>query len=179
MLTPSLQLERSFFTDVHIQADPKHVLGKGEVEVTTSQTLGRASQDGSRWVVELDIAIAGKQGSIAPPYHIHLHSVGTFLFGKADVDEAQKARLLAITGVSILYSQAREYLLILTARGPWGSFQLPTVSFVDARPTQQPQAPEVTEMSTKGHRAPKRIPAKRVRSGGPSRTPPRRARTGE
>jgi hypothetical protein len=135
MLTPSLQLERSFFTAVEIEAEHNHVLGQGEVEVRASQTLGLASKDAALWVVELDLTVVGKEGPTPPPYRIHLHSVGTFSFAAPATPEADKARLLAVTGVSILYSQAREYLLILTARGPWGSFQLPTVSFIDNKPT--------------------------------------------
>jgi len=137
MFTPSLQLERSFFTQVEIEADPKHVLGQGQVEVTTTQALGPAAEKGSLWVVELDLSVAGKERSSAPPYRIHLHSVGTFSFPRTAMADVEKAHLLAVTGVSILYSQAREYILMLTARGPWGPFQLPTVSFIDNEPDRE------------------------------------------
>lgn len=154
MLTPSLQLERSFFADVQIKANPKHVLGQGEVEVKATQTLGRATQDGLRWVVELDLTVAGKENATSPPYNIHLHSVGIFQFAGPDLSDAQKAHLLAVTGASILYSQAREYLLMLTARGPWGSFQLPTVSFADSSPRLHGNANQRARPSTMPHRPP-------------------------
>jgi preprotein translocase subunit SecB len=142
MLAPQLQLERSFFTHVEVVADQRHQLGQREVEVTTSQTLGPASEDGARWIVELGISVAGKENSPAPPYRINLHSVGTFTFANAGMPDVEKACLLRVTGVSILYSQAREYLLMLTARGPWGPLQLPTVSFIDNVPSNEAQPPQ-------------------------------------
>lgn len=179
MLTTSLQLERSFFTAIQVEADRKHMLGQGEVEVRTSQTFGQATQDGSRWAVELDLTVAGKPNSTPPPYHIHLHSVGNFTFAKTDLGQADKARLLAVTGVSILYSQAREYLLVLTARGPWGPFQLPTVSFVDARPAQETQAREATQLPNARHRAANQ-PTRRQTRRNPPRKPARsKDHTGE
>ena len=36
-----------------------------------------------------------------------------------------------MNGSSILYSSAREYLLLITSRAPWGQLKLPTMSFAD------------------------------------------------
>jgi preprotein translocase subunit SecB len=164
MLRPSLQLERSFFTEVEIAADHQHKPGEGKAEVAAAQSIKQASDDGAHWVVELDLTVAGKEGTPGPPYRVHLHTVGAFSFAAGTLSELEKARLLAVTGVSILYSQAREYLLILTARGPWGPFQLPTVSFIDNEPhASAPPSPVIREHAsvpapqqrpTRGHREP-------------------------
>jgi len=131
-----LQLERSFFTAVDVAAIPDHKPGQAQVTVNTEQTLGVLTPDASRWQLALDIQVGSPQGGAALPYRIHLHTIGVFAFPEAGVEEAEKARVLAVTGASILYSQAREFALILTSRGPWGPFQLPTVSFLDAAPTK-------------------------------------------
>ena len=41
--------------------------------------------------------------------------------------------LLKITGASILYSAAREFLLITTSRLPWKPVMLPTISFAQVK----------------------------------------------
>ncbi len=174
MLTPQLQLERSFFTQVEIAADPQHQPGRTELEVKTTRTMGPACQDGSRWLVELGISVAGKENLPKPPYRINLHSVGTFTFANAGLQDAEKARLLAVTGVSILYSQAREYLLMLTARGPWGPLQLPTVSFIDSEPSAEAQLPQQVREPGADYKMPRPVRTKAT----PKRTPGKRRAKG-
>ncbi len=41
----------------------------------------------------------------------------------------EAVKLAGITGSSILYSAAREHLLMVTGRMMWGPFQLPTIRF--------------------------------------------------
>jgi hypothetical protein len=36
-----------------------------------------------------------------------------------------------MNGSSILYSSARQYLLLITSRAPWGQLKLPTMTFAD------------------------------------------------
>ena len=154
MLKPMLQLERSFFTEVDIAAIPEHKPGKAQVAVRAEQTLGVLTPDASRWQLDLSIEVISPQGAAALPYRIHLHSIGIFTFPDPATAEAEKARVLAVTGASILYSQAREFALILTSRGPWGPFQLPTVSFLDTVPTKSgPPASSVSEPAPAAHSA--------------------------
>lgn len=40
-------------------------------------------------------------------------------------------KLLIINGSSILYSAAREFLINISNRGPWGGITLPVYSFLD------------------------------------------------
>jgi hypothetical protein len=70
------------------------------------------------------------------PYEIRLIAFGQFTVADEKIERPRAAQLVAVSGVSIIYSAAREYLMVLTGRGPWGAFQLPTVSFVDARVNQ-------------------------------------------
>jgi preprotein translocase subunit SecB len=145
MPQPPLQLERSFITNLEVNADPEHKPGMTELEVQATRSFGPVAPDGSHWHAELDLRVGGKPGT-HPPYSIRLHSVGLFSFGGAKLTDAEKAQLLAITGVSILYSQARECILMLTGRGPWGPYQLPTVSFVEDEPSAEAAAhPAVRE----------------------------------
>lgn len=48
-----------------------------------------------------------------------------------EMPEEQQLRLIAVTCPSLLYATAREVIAFLTARGPNGTFLLPSVSFTD------------------------------------------------
>ena len=175
MFQPPLQLERSFFTKLQVEADPRHKAGESRVSMKAEPALSVLDDTASRWQIDLDIAVGPEAGAPPPPYRIHLHLIGLFTFHDESRKEEEKARILAVTGVSILYSQAREMLLMLTSRGPWGPFQLRTVSFVDARP--QPQevdgVPAVREPAGEYQAAPRsRKPARQsaARTSSTSRT---------
>lgn len=132
MLQTPLQLERSFIPIVEVLADPEHKRGEAQVNLKVEQGMSALDQEASRWQVDLDISVGAEPGSGAPPYRVHLHVVGVFSFAAPEIAEQERARIVGVTGASILYSQARELLLMMTSRGPWGAFQLPTVSFVDS-----------------------------------------------
>lgn len=160
-----LQLERSFFTSLEVEADPQHKLGESRVNLTADPMIGVLDDDPGRWQIDLDIKVRPEPGATPPPYRIHLHVIGAFAFPGRDRTEEEKAGILAATGVSILYSQAREFLLMLTSRGPWGPFQLPTVSFVDTRLQHQEseETPVVREPA-----ATYKVGARRSRAAVPS-----------
>lgn len=160
-----LQLERSFFTSIEVEADPQHKPGESRVNLTADPRIGVLDDDAGRWQVDLDIKVRPEPGATPPPYRIHLHAIGAFDFPGKDRSEEEKAGILAVTGVSILYSQAREFLLMLTSRGPWGPFQLPTVSFVDARSeAQEADASLAVREPAAGYDAERPAPKPRARS---------------
>lgn len=127
MPTPPLQLERSFYDQLSLSAIPEHERGKGGYEVQTTVQL-QAGDSGRRWLLSLTIATKAKPGP-PPPYEIHLKCNGFFSVPVPKENEEETARLVGVTGSSMLYSAAREYVLLLTSRGPWGPLQLPTTSF--------------------------------------------------
>lgn len=60
------------------------------------------------------------------PYDISLRIVG--IFRTTDVlEEDKKAGFAIPAGVSILFSAAREFVLSITSRHPYGAFALPVV----------------------------------------------------
>jgi|MTBAKSStandDraft_2_1061841.scaffolds.fasta_scaffold18845_6 preprotein translocase subunit SecB len=59
-------------------------------------------------------------------YDIHLVVWGNF---SVSPKWAEPEKLVRINGASILYSAAREFLITITSRGPWGAITLPTISF--------------------------------------------------
>lgn len=62
-------------------------------------------------------------------YLVEMSLTGTFEFADAEPDEETVARLVAVNGLSILYTTAREHVWLETSRGRWGALGLPSVSF--------------------------------------------------
>lgn len=58
---------------------------------------------------------------------IELVAVGFF---EVNSDWPDPLKLLKINGATILYSAAREFLITITSRGPWGAIPLPATSFL-------------------------------------------------
>jgi preprotein translocase subunit SecB len=73
----------------------------------------------------------------APRYHFRLRIIGFFSWCSEEQLEEEVAHIVAVNGASILYSSAREYLLMITSRAPWGQLTLPTMSFADVTVTPE------------------------------------------
>jgi preprotein translocase subunit SecB len=72
------------------------------------------------------------------PYKLDLQITGFFEV-LPDYPENKVKELIRITGASLLYSGAREYVLGFTSRGPWGPVLLPTISFLEPNQQEEPQ----------------------------------------
>ena len=135
MAQPPLLLEESYFDIVSLEAAPEYVPdaegqpGRHGVEMQ----LGLATVDDNPdvWRVSLDIAHKALEEE-TPRYRFRLRAIGFFRYVADEIPEADVAQLIATNGASILYSSAREYLLMITSRTPWGQLSLPTMSFADA-----------------------------------------------
>jgi preprotein translocase subunit SecB len=131
---PPLQLEESYFDIVNVEAVANHKpAARGEPfqhEIVVQLNLATVDNQPGLWQVSLDIA--GKDDASAPPpYRFRLRGVGVFRYTGEDQPEPEIARVVGINGASIVFSSAREYLMLITSRGPWGQLRLPAMSFAD------------------------------------------------
>jgi preprotein translocase subunit SecB len=127
--TTPLLLETHFFTKVIVEANPGYDPGKsGEIsgKIKTNVEVGQNKDDPRRWRV---ILILQAQSKDKIPYKIELNCVGFFKVGP-EVEEGKMGHLVRANGAAILYSSAREFLLLITGRGPWDPFYLPTTNFL-------------------------------------------------
>jgi preprotein translocase subunit SecB len=135
MAQPPLLLEESYFDIVSLEAVPDYVPdAEGQPRRHgVEMQLGLATVDDNPdvWRVSLDIAHKAVEEE-TPRYRFRLRAIGYFRYVADEIPEAEVAQLIATNGASILYSSAREYLLMLTSRTPWGQLSLPTMSFADA-----------------------------------------------
>lgn len=123
-----LQLETHFFTKVIVEADPRYNPEKkgDQFNITTEIKVGQNKKDPRLWRIILGLQTQPKANI---PYRIKLECVGLFKVGP-DIEDNMMGPLVRANGTSILYSSAREFLLLITGRGPWPSFYLPTTNFL-------------------------------------------------
>lgn len=129
-----LQLEKYFCTEATLKANPNFKpedFKDGKIDFTgkSNVKVGTSKNNPHEFQVILNIKIEPVDERPLP-YDATLELVGFFnvdttLAADAAVDLAR------VTGASILYSAAREFLLTLMSRGPWEPLMLPTISFTE------------------------------------------------
>ena len=132
---PPLEVEVLFFPNVSFQTqpheDPESLPVPERVSVSPLATC--LSEDGMRWNVVLQVKSerVGEEEVIRENrFDFDLVAVGRFAWkGNPEEDRDKIAKIVSVSGASILYSSLRDMLLTLTARGPWGPYLLPAVRF--------------------------------------------------
>ena len=122
MDTP-LQLDEYFFPHVKVSADPE-ALG---TEVSAKCDFGVKVDGEGSYQVSLVISSSSESEKKRTPYSIELVAIGFF---SVSPEWDNPVKLLKINGASILYAAAREFIITITSRGPWGAIMLPTTSFL-------------------------------------------------
>lgn len=128
MAMPPLQLEESVVSRLVIEASPEHSgNGQRQSRLRTEVNVTQNGENPEKWQVVLNISVNPDEKEPGP-YRIEIRMHGLFhVPGTRPRHEA--TRLLGVAGASILYSAAREHILMVTGRGPWGPLQLPTTTF--------------------------------------------------
>lgn len=166
MIPAPLRLERYFFDHIQLTTRRDFTPGPGEsdLEVSSNLEIGQVPEPTGLWRVALTLGARAKEAVPPPPYEFQLRVLGFFTVVQPGPTEEETVRMVGINGASILYSAARELLLLLTGRGPWGPMPIPTVSFVDLQVQKQaPALPKPSAESPSRGRTSKtqRPPAKR------------------
>lgn len=135
-MTPSpLQLEHNFFAKVSIEAnkafDARAVDESGldpslQVDIKLSQH--NTEKQRYQLVLKLDRPVQAEVAKHIPSL-ISLEVVGFFKVDEAFQAQPDSENKLRVNGASLLYSAARENISMITSRGPYGVYLLPTLSF--------------------------------------------------
>lgn len=136
-----LQLEHYVFTKLEVEANhdyaPQEAVAESPVKLRLDMELGEHKEDSTKFQVTVGIdELRAEKGIL--PYRISLQVVGLFSISK-DFKHDDLKKIVQVNGASMLYSAAREMILLITGRGPWPAYQLPTISFYQT----------VTEATTK------------------------------
>ncbi len=115
-----------FFPVVQVVAEPKFS-AKNDLNAVNYKIGTDLSEGENKRTYQLTLEIESTHDTEKiNAYRVHLVVVGFF---EVSPKWPEPEKLILINGASILYSAAREYLLTITSRGPWGALMLPTVSF--------------------------------------------------
>jgi len=138
---PPLELKRYFFPYVQVAADAEYEPSENEIE-TNFEVKTSIEQDETNdiYQVVLEIITEPEDEESKIPYTIHLITIGLFTVDEGFPD---KEELLRITGASMLYSAAREFLITVTSRGPWPPIFIPTFSFLPDKEEQNDEEPDI------------------------------------
>jgi len=141
----SLLLERYFYPKISIQADPKYSPSGTPLlaEIGVNTQFKKVSEAERKWAVTIRIRTSAKEYPV--PYKIDLSAVGYFRIAP-NYPEAEMEKLIRIGGPTVLYSSARELILTISSRGPWGPVFIPSMSFLETpKETQQPKGKKPEE----------------------------------
>jgi len=141
MSRPPLRLKHYFFTKINCEADlnykDPHPKAGNKYEVKVRSNVAPRKDKDRDWMAILDIHVFSPEKPA--PYKLDLQVTGFFEV-LPDYPENKVKELIRITGASLLYSGAREYVLGFTSRGPWGPVLLPTISFIETKQQEEPQS---------------------------------------
>jgi preprotein translocase subunit SecB len=122
-----LEISSYFFPAVSVAADaefkpaedtsPPHI----EVKVSVDHVENNTYQ------VALEITFGPENEEKKQPYAIEMIAIGIFHVAP---DFPDPEKLMRLNGAAILYGAAREFLITITSRGPWGAVTIPSISFL-------------------------------------------------
>lgn len=133
-----LQLDGYVFTKLLVEAntdfDPEKQQDIGQSDIDFSMGIAVSKDKDNPNLYQIEIKIENLHSkTITLPYTIEAKVVGVFSvdpkFKHDDLD-----RLVQINGASMLFGAAREQILTITGRGPFGSLKLPTINLQGAIP---------------------------------------------
>ncbi|MBW1953999.1 MAG: protein-export chaperone SecB [Deltaproteobacteria bacterium] len=136
-----LRLEAHFFTAVVVEPNQRfqpELEADAEDGIHAEVHLAQHKDNPRKWSVALEVTSEVPDKNL--PYKINLECMGFFEVAP-EVEEKQAPMLVRTNGASILYSSAREFLLLITGRGPWGPFYLPTKNFLKPFRAEEEKAP--------------------------------------
>jgi len=134
MKVPPIRLLEQHYDSISVKAVRAHRPGDGPGwKLQTTLSLRQNPEEERIWALLFEIVLGQEEDKPAIPYEIAVQATGTFEV-HAEIPADEMAKLVAITGTSILYSGFRDFVATVTGRGPWGPYLLPTVSFTDIEP---------------------------------------------
>ena len=137
MLQHPLRLKRTAVFEFRIETEAEFQKKDSGFNVTTTQQL-QNSRDLKTWVFFLRIQLLDHAEGKKAPYHADVTLAAEYTWQGEEAAWNKLAKLVGVSASQMLYGQARELILLVSGRGMHGPFSLPTVSFQDYDPGEQP-----------------------------------------
>lgn len=157
MQMPPLRLEDNFFTNLQVTARPPAMLKKMSADLPRSAEvdcrIGVLPHEEAPTLYEVTLWVKNAEDDETRAYDIAATVVGVFRFAEEYPVERRRG-FVEMVGPTMLWGSLREILAILTARGPYGPVNLPTVSFIQQKGTGPKGAAAQTAEATKPESTP-------------------------
>jgi len=149
-----LLLSKYYFDRVLIEANGEWPQAQAPLSgVKVEVEVGARTDDPTRWRISLAIRDAPNEPGKPTPYKLDVRLHGFFQVDARGLPQEQVARVVQVNGASILYSAAREFVLLISARNRFGQVMLPTLHFQAMREPPKTEAPERPAKSSRSSRS--------------------------
>lgn len=142
-----LKIKNYFVTSLSVKAIPVEEGAKsspeGRVDTITKVETAQHLENKRDWKVALAIHCSPAEKNVIG-YSISVELVGFFEVEK-ELPEEQIGDVVVANAPAILYSAARELILLVTGRGPFPPFPLPSASFIDETPSSKKRMEEAKQ----------------------------------
>jgi len=132
-----LKVKNYFITGLSVKANPivegTQVPLVGDANVTTKVEVAQRADNKRDWKVALQLNCEPVEKN-AGAYVVSMELIGLFEVDN-DLAEDRIGDVVAANAPAILYSAARELILLITGRGPFPPLSLPSATFIDETPT--------------------------------------------
>ena len=138
MKSSPLHLKNYFVTHLSVRANQLADLSQGQDSggsLTTKVENAKHAEDERQWRVAIQISCSATEKKFCP-YLIEAELVGFFEADKSISDDKVED-IVAANAPALLYSAARELVLLVTGRGPFPPFCLPSATFIDHTPSSR------------------------------------------
>jgi len=136
-----LRLDGYFVTELSVKANARFFEAQARPDIVPDVTVGSMEKktEDDRFGLHLTIEVASTTDAVQP-YEIKVGLFGMFCVDK-EVPQAERPALIVHNGAHVLYGAARELVLSLTSRGPYGAVMLPLKHFSHYRSTHEVHIP--------------------------------------
>jgi preprotein translocase subunit SecB len=145
-----LILKNYFVTSVSVKVCPPNsssqeemvrAIADGISNLRTTVQTAKAENNFRDWRVILSLSLGPTEPSAYCPYLIDIDLLG-FFEAHSSVPEDKVEDLMVCNAPAVLYGAAREFLLLITGRGPLPPYLLPSSNFVDQSKANRAKAEE-------------------------------------
>lgn len=134
-----LRLEELFFPIQEVRANSEHDPQGDRGATNLKQSFNVQPIDAQPGVYGVELIVeCDRETSRNPPYFFQLQVYGIMRIDGL-LDPAASLALVTSTGFSVLVGAARERLLELTSRAPWGRFMMGVVQLVTQPVAESPE----------------------------------------
>lgn len=134
-----LSLKGHFVTNLSIKSgvpnfssveEAEKALSGSTTNMSSRVETSRNPENSRLWKVTLQLACKPSDNAQICPYLVDVELVGFFEVDQ-DFEESKIQDLVTCNAPALLFGAARELILLITGRGPFPAFTLPSVTFID------------------------------------------------